>query len=337
MNGPEHTETGPVDEFDWIDRCLKPLAAGAPEALGLMDDAAILPARPGFDLVVSKDAMVEGVHFLSGDPLDLVAGKLLRTNLSDLAAKGAEPYGYFLAAAWPARCGWAERRAFAEGLAADQARFGLKLFGGDTVSTPGPLTLSATIMGWVPAGEMIRRAGARVGDRVLVSGSIGDGGLGLNVARGDGNGLGAADEAWLVARYRSPDPRLGLGPSLRRWASAGADVSDGLIADAGRIAAASGVRVLLDLDCMPLSAPGHAWLAAQPDLVAARLALAASGDDYEIVCTAPPKSAEALAQSAEAFGLPLTDIGEVVAGTGIGVRGGGRELTATRAGWRHGG
>lgn len=325
----------PPDEFDWIE-ALRPLTRGEPAALGLMDDAAILPARPGFDLVVSKDAMVEGVHFLVRDPLDLVAGKLLRTNLSDLAAKGADPYGYFLAVAWPERCGWPERRAFAEGLASDQARFDLRLFGGDTVSTPGPLTLSATIMGWVPAGEMIRRAGARIGDRVLVSGSIGDGGLGLNAARGDGNGLDAASEAWLSARYRTPVPRLGLGPSLRRWASASADVSDGLIADAGRIAAASGVRIVLDIDHMPLSPPAQGWLALQPDPVAARLALASSGDDYEIVCTAPSRSAAALARSVEGLGLPLTDIGEVVAGTGVEVRSAGRALTVTREGWRHG-
>src|SRR5271170_5967899 len=138
---------------------MKPLTRGAPEALGLLDDAAVIPSRPGFDLVVSKDAIVEGVHFLPSDPLDLVARKLLRVNLSDLAAKGAEPYGYFLAVAWPAGSTRAARRAFAEGLKLDQAEFGLRLMGGDTVSTPGPFTASLTILGWVPTGRMVPRGG----------------------------------------------------------------------------------------------------------------------------------------------------------------------------------
>ena len=155
MRGPDRPG---VDEFEAIARLLRPLADGAPEALGLADDAAVIPARPGFDLIVSKDAMVEGVHFLAGDPLDGVARKLLRANLSDLAAKGADPYAYLLAAAWPARCGWPERALFAQGLRQDQDLFGLKLIGGDTSSTPGPLTLSVTILGWTPAGAMVRRA-----------------------------------------------------------------------------------------------------------------------------------------------------------------------------------
>jgi len=340
MSGPdgqdEGAEHGPVDEFDWIERCLRPLAAGAPEALGLLDDAAVIPARPGFDLVVTKDAMVEGVHFLASDPLDLVAGKLLRVNLSDLAAKGAEPYGYFLAVAWPAGGGWPQRRAFAHGLRGDQDRFGLKLFGGDTVSTPGPLTASLTLLGWVPAGRMIRRGGARPGDVVLVTGSIGDGGLGLKAARGEAIGLDGAAGAWLKARYQTPQPRLGLGEAFRRWASAAADVSDGLIADAGRIAEASGVRITLDLDRTPLSPATGAWAQLQPDPAAALLALAASGDDYEIVCTAAPAAAAGLRGAAEALGIPMTEIGLVSAGSGVGVENGGRAVAVARAGWRHG-
>ena len=153
----------PVDEFDHIAGLLRPLTGGAPEALGLMDDAAALPSRPGFDLVVTTDTLVEGVHFLASDPLEAVARKLLRVNLSDLAAKAAVPYGYFLNAAWSDRCGWDERRAFAAGLAADQAAFGLVLMGGDTTRTPGPLVFSVTALGWVPAGAMVRRGGARAG------------------------------------------------------------------------------------------------------------------------------------------------------------------------------
>jgi len=340
MSGPEEIPVGdvggPVDEFDWIARHLRPLASDAPEALGLADDAAVIPARPGFDLIVSKDAIVEGVHFLASDPLDLVARKLLRVNLSDLAAKGAEPYGYFLAVAWPPGAGWNARRAFVEGLGQDQRRFGLKLFGGDTVSTPGPLTASVTILGWVPAGGIVRRAAARVGDAVLVTGAIGDGGLGLRAARGEGLGLSVDDQTWLKARYQTPQPRLGLGEALRRWAHAAADVSDGLIADAGRIAAASAVQITLDIDRMPVSTAAGAWLGLQPDRVAARLALAAAGDDYEVLCTAPPSAVAPLKAAGETLGFPMTEVGVVSAGAGVEVTSRGKSVVVVRSGWRHG-
>src|ERR1700761_9338811 len=156
---------------------MKPLTKGAPEALGLLDDAALIAPRPGFDLVVTADMIVEGVHFLPSDPLDLVAKKLLRVNLSDLAAKAAEPFGWFLSVSWPGRCGWAEREAFARGLGEEQDAIGLKLVGGDTTSTPGGLTASATLLGWAPSGQARLRGAARAGDVVLASGVIGDGWL----------------------------------------------------------------------------------------------------------------------------------------------------------------
>lgn len=312
----------PLDEFGQIARLYRPLTKGAPEALGLLDDAAAIPSRPGFDLIVTKDAMVEGVHFLGGDPPDLVARKLLRANLSDLAAKGAEPYGYFLAVAWPPAMGWPERQAFAEGLRADGEAYGVILLGGDTVSTPGPLTASLTLLGWVPAGEMVPRAGAKPGDLLMVSGPIGDGWLGLRAARG------AVDDpdGYLAGRYRLPTPRLDLREPLRAHASAAADVSDGLIADASHIGTASGVALRLDLDRVPLSAAGRAWLDAQPDRVDALRKLASGGDDYEVVCTAPPDAAQALS---------LTVIGEVVAGEGIEVSVGGRVVDPGPGGWTH--
>jgi thiamine-monophosphate kinase len=333
-NGPDHPP-GPVDEFDWIDQCLRPLAKDAPEALDLLDDAAVLTPRPGFDLVVSADAIVEGVHFRPTDPPDLIARKLLRVNLSDLAAKGAEPYGYLLTIAWPARFGWPERRAFAAGLAVDQAAFGLKLLGGDTTATPGPLSASVTIFGWAPTGRMVRRGGARAGDVVLVSGTIGDGGLGLR-AEDDSLGLSDPHRAFLADRYRLPQPRLGLAPALQAHASAAADVSDGLIADAGRIARASGLGVALDLDRIPLSHAAATWLGAQPDPVQARLLLAASGDDYEIVCTAAPAEVAPLVAAAAAEGLVLTPVGEVAAGEEVRVSAGGLEQAVAKAGYRHG-
>jgi len=322
-----------VDEFEAIARLFRPLTGGAPEALELMDDAAAIPARPGFDLIVTKDAMVEGVHFLPDDPPDLVAKKLLRVNLSDLAAKGAEPYAYFLALAWPKRWDDDARAAFARGLAEDQARFGLKLFGGDTVSTPGPLTVSATLLGYAPAGRMVRRGGARAGDLVLVSGSIGDGWLGLAAAKGAFDGEGAAA---LATRYRLPEPRLALRPALLAHATAAADVSDGLIADAGHIGEASGLRVELDLDRLPLSPAAAAWLAAQPDRAEALLGLASGGDDYELVLTAAPEHEAAIHREARVAGVPLTVIGRVGDGAGVQVLIDGEARRSDRAGWRHG-
>ena len=315
-----------VDEFEVIARLLRPLAGGAPEALGLLDDAAVISPPPGFDLVISKDAMVEGVHFLADDPLDLVARKLLRVNLSDLAAKGAEPYGYLLAAAWPASCGWGVREQFVRGLAEDQARFGLRLLGGDTVSTPGPLTLSVTILGWVPTGRMVKRSGAAPGDRLLVSGTIGDGYLGLKAAKGE------LDCDWLADRYRLPQPRLELAEALRAHASAAADVSDGLLADAGHIAEASGARLAMDLGRIPLSEPATRWLDQQPDRASALAELASGGDDYEVVCTAAPEDVDALIGRADGL---LTEIGEVRSGAGLTVTDGGREVLPGRLGWQH--
>ncbi len=308
------------DEFGQIARLFRPLTRGAPEALDLMDDAAVIPSRPGFDLVVTKDAMVAGVHFQSGEPPGRTAQRLLRANLSDLAAKGAEPYGYFLMTAWPADFGWDARQAFAEGLRADGGTFGLVLLGGDTVSTPGPLTVSMTLLGWTPAGAMVRRAGAQVGDLVMVSGPIGDGWLDWGVAAGQ------LDQRWLEADHRLPNPRLDLREPLRRLATSAADVSDGLIADAGHIARASKVGLRLDLDRMPISDGAVAWLATQADPAAARLKLATGGDDYELVLTAPPAAAQAL-------GLPV--IGEVVAGEGVEVRFEGGRLDPGPGGWRH--
>lgn len=327
---------GRVDEFEAIARLFRPLTEGAPEALGLMDDAAVLASRPGQDLVITTDVMVEGVHFLPDGPLDLVARKLLRVNLSDLAAKAAEPFAYLLTAAWPARCGWPEREAFARGLAEDQRAFGVRLLGGDTSSTPGPLTVSVTALGWTPAGAMVKRSGARPGDALLVSGTIGDGFLGLKAARGELDGAPAEQAERLAGRYRLPSPRMELRESLLAHASAAADVSDGLMADAGHIGEASGAAIRLDLDLMPLSDPAKAWLALQPDRAAALAELAAGGDDYEIVCAARPEAIAPFIAAARAVGLALTPVGKVAAGEGLSVSIGGQTIAPARTGWRHG-
>jgi thiamine-monophosphate kinase len=333
MSGAEDAEA--FDEFDFIAEVLRPLTRGAPEALDLLDDAAVIPSRPGRDLVVTADALVEGVHFLPDDPLDLVARKLLRVNLSDLAAKGAEPYGYFLTTCWPERVSLSARRRFAGGLQVDGEAYGLRLFGGDTTSTPGPLTLSLTLLGWTPQGRAVRRSGARPGDRVMVSGAIGDGWLGLLAATGR---LSAAREdlVFLADGYRLPQPRTELSAALLQGAHAAADVSDGLLADAGNIARASGVGMVLDLERLPTSAAGARWLASERDRARGLVQLATGGDDYEIVCTVPDDAVIALQTAAAAVDLPLTDIGAVVEGQGVQARFEGQELRPARTGWRHG-
>ncbi len=305
------------DEFQDIARRFRPLTFGAPEALELMDDAAVIPSRPGFDLVVTKDALVEGVHFLAGERPDRIARKLLRTNLSDLAAKGAEPYGCFLAVSWPPHYDAEARDQFAKALGEDLSHFGLALFGGDTTATPGPLTLSLTALGWVPQGQMVRRKGARIGDDLMVTGTIGDGYLGLLAVQGRLSMLTLEQNRALEERYHHPCPRLGLGQALRVHATACADVSDGLAADVGHIAAASAVGLEIDLEKVPLSEAALAWLALQDDPVAARLALVTGGDDYELVCTVPADQREAFMSKATALGIDATLIGQVVSEPGV--------------------
>jgi thiamine-monophosphate kinase len=310
------------DEFSEIERLFRPLTRGAPGALDLLDDAAVVPQKPGCDLVVTKDALVEGVHFPRGEAPDLVARKLLRVNLSDLAAKAAEPFGCLLGVAWPQGYDLRQRERFALGLAADLEGYDLHLLGGDTVVTEGPLTVSLTAMGWVPEGRMVRRAGAKPGDKLLVSGTIGDGTLGLAAVQG----AVADPDGFLAFRYRLPDPRLDLRTPLRAFATAAADVSDGLVADAGHIAKASGVRLVVDLDRIPLSGAAATWLEQQPDLQEALIRLGTGGDDYEVVCTMA-------ADRRKPAGF--TVIGEVTQGEGVAVLAAGRSVDVGQGGWRH--
>lgn len=320
-------------EFETIARLLKPLAH--PEwARGLADDVAVLPSRPGHDLVLTKDAIVEGVHFLPDDPLDTVAQKLLRVNLSDLAAKGAEPFGYLLACHWSERCGWPERELFAAGLARDQATFGVSLLGGDTVKTPGPASFSITLLGWA-RGKVVSRAGARPGDLVFVTGFIGDGWLGLKAARGELS-LTPDRIATLIERYRRPVPRLDFAPVVLEFATASADVSDGLLADAGHIAEASGVGVEIELEKTPRSAAADEWFEGRVDPEAALERLATGGDDYEVVFTVRAADEEAVRRAADRLHVPVTCIGRVVEGGGLRVSYQGQPMTLTRTGWTHG-
>jgi len=321
-------------EFETIQRLFAPLAH--PEwGRGLADDVAVVPSRPGHDLVLTKDAIVEGVHFLSTDPLDTVARKLMRVNLSDLAAKGAEPFGYLLACHWSPRCGWPERVTFVDGLRADQKIFGLALLGGDTVSTPGPASFSMTLLGWTPNGRTVGRAGARVGDLVFVTGVIGDGWLGLEAVQ-DRLPLEAGRLAALADHYRTPTPRTDFALPIRDMASAAIDVSDGLIADLGHLAEAGRIGIEIDLETVPLSAAGQAWFDDRVDEQAALEKLVTGGDDYEIAFTASARDETALRREAEHRHLRLTRIGRVTAGQGVIARLGGQPVSFVRNGFTHG-
>lgn len=297
-----------------VARYFAPLAA--PAALGLTDDAACLTPRPGHDLVLTVDAVVAGVHFLADDPPGSVARKALGVNVSDLAAKGAEPAGFLLTLGLPDD--WSERwlAAFTAGLAAAAAEFGCGLLGGDTVRAAGPLSLSITAIGQVPSGRMVRRAAAQPGDRICVSGTIGDAVLGLALLTGSGGwaaALSEASRAHAIDRYRHPRPRLALISALRDHASAAMDVSDGLVGDLGKMMRASGVGATVDLAAVPLSDAARAVLAAEPEF---RDRLVTGGDDYEILACVPERRLGAFLAEAGRSKIPVTVLGEVVAGEG---------------------
>ena len=275
--------------------------------------------------------MVEGVHFLVGEAPDVIARRLLRAALSDLAAKAAEPFGYFLLTAWPSDRDGAYRDRFRQGLAWDGEAFGVALLGGDTVSTSGPLTLSVTVLGWSAQGRAVLRSGATAGDALIVCGAVGDGWLGLKAARGE-----IADPTGALARrYRLPEPLFRLREALLNHAHAAADVSDGLIADAAHVADASGLGLTIHLDHLPLSNEGRAWFTAQPDQAAACLALATGGDDYAVVCAVATVDAPAFTAVVEARGIPAAAIGTFDADGGLRVFHAGAAISVERPGWRH--
>lgn len=316
-----------ADEFAVIARWFAPLAGAG--ARGLKDDAARIETSG--PLVLTCDAIVEGVHFLPEDPIDQIAQKALRVNLSDLAAKGAAPLGYLMTLAWPNTRPARDIGRLAQGLAADQAAYGVTLWGGDTVSTPGPLTIAVTMIGR-PLGRTPDRAGARPGHDLWVTGTIGDGALGLAILKGRLQ-ASAEDAAYLADRYRRPQPRSAFAPAVADHASAAMDVSDGLLADAAKIAAASGVRMEIELAAVPLS-PAAARATAEGKAEAA--ALCAGGDDYELLFTAPPEAAESLRSAAAAQGVPLTRIGRCQAGEGAALLGPDRRpLPALASGYAH--
>ena len=320
-------------EDSLIARYFKPLATD-PGAFNLGDDAAVLKPS-GDDIVVTTDAIVEGVHFLADDPPDTVARKALRVNLSDLAAKGATPAGFVLTLALRAADD-AWLTPFARGLGSDAGLFDCPLLGGDTVSTPGPLTISITAFGRVPAGKMVRRSGAKPGDRVVVTGTIGDAALGLDILKG-GAAAALADagaKAMLIGRYRVPQPRNALAKAVRDHAHAAIDVSDGLAGDLAKLCGVSGVSAVIDAPSISLSAAAAALLARG---TVGMETIVSGGDDYELLCAIPENSFEAFAQAASHAGVAVTSIGMVVAGSSVPsfLDGEGGEIVLPRLSYSH--
>ncbi|XIA63103.1 thiamine-phosphate kinase [Bradyrhizobium sp. TZ2] len=321
-------------EESLIARYFRPLAT-EPGAFGLDDDAAALKPNGG-DIVVTTDAIVEGVHFLSDDPPDTVARKALRVNLSDLAAKGATPAGFVLTLALrSADEAWL--KPFAAALGEDATQFNCPLLGGDTVSTPGPQMVSITAFGRVPSGRMVHRIGAKPGERVMVTGTVGDAALGLAILGGGkvhAAATNAAARDALVGRYRVPQPRVVMAEIVRDHASAAMDVSDGLAGDLTKLCSVSGVSAVIDLASIPLSDAAR-------DLVSRSIVgletLITGGDDYEILCTIAEDRIEAFAQDAKRAGVAVSSIGTVVAGSAVPkfIDGEGREIMLERLSYSH--
>jgi thiamine-monophosphate kinase len=326
-------ETGRPGEFEAIARFFAPLAGRAQGALGLKDDAALLVPTPGCETVATVDAMVEGVHFVADDPPGDIARKLLRVNLSDLAAKGATPRWCLLTLSLGARHDTAWLEGFAAGLAADLAAYGIDLMGGDTTSTPGPLTLTLTALGELPAGTAVLRSGAAAGQDIWVTGTLGDAALALALMQGRAGGAALSDYPFLHERYRLPRPRTALGLHLRGVAAAMMDVSDGLAADLGHICDTSSVGAEVRFADLPLSDEAARLLAACPALAPS---VAAGGDDYELLFTADPvRAAEIRALAADAA-TPVHPVGRIMPGAGVRVLdAGGAEMALDGGGWRH--
>ncbi len=325
----------PSAEERLIARHFRPLATH-PGAFGLADDAAAIAVPPGSDLVLTTDGVIAGVHVFADDPPELIARKALRMNLSDLAAKGATPLGFLLALSLPADTKSAWIAAFARGLGDDASHYGCPLLGGDTDRTPGPAAVSIAAFGAVPRGKMVRRSTAKVGDVVVVTGTIGDAALGLKLRRdarlAERWRLGKAEAAHLIRRYRMPQPRNALAHAVLRYASAALDISDGLAGDLDKLCRRSRVAAEIDVAKVPLSKAARAVIKSDPGLVDTVLT---GGDDYEIALTVAPKKLAAFQRAAKAAAVPVTEIGRVRRGEGARFVRDGEALKFARPAYSH--
>lgn len=318
-----------------IARCFGPLATH-PGALGLTDDAAVLTPPPGCDLVLTTDGVIAGVHFFQDDPPETIGRKVLRMNLSDLAAKGAQPAGFLLSIALPVGIDETWVAAFAAGLGDDARHYQCPLLGGDTDHTPGPISVSIAAFGTVPQGKMVRRSTAKAGDRIVVTGTIGDAALGVLLRRDAGLAqrlrLSEAASTQLQDRYLKPQPRNALAAAVLQYASAAMDVSDGLAGDLAKLARTSGVAAEVDVARVPLSDAARAALAADPALLETALS---GGDDYELLLTLPPERLDAFGAAAREAGVAVTELGRIIAGEGARFMRDGKALSFAQSSYSH--
>jgi thiamine-monophosphate kinase len=328
-----HEETSAEERL--IARYFRPLATH-PGALGLGDDAAVLTPPPDCDLVLTTDGVIAGVHFFPDDPPNTIGRKVLRMNLSDLAAKGAKPVGFLMSVALPAGIEENWLAAFAAGIGEDSKRYDCPLLGGDTDRTPGPISVSIAAFGNVPQGKMVRRSTAKPGDCVVVTGTIGDAALGVVLRKDTGLAdrlrLNESMRAHLQQRYLLPEPRNALANAVSQYASAAMDVSDGLAGDLAKLCRASSVAAGVDVARVPLSDAARAALAIDPALLETVLS---GGDDYEIVLTLSPEKLGAFQEAARAVGVATIEIGRVTAGEGASFVRDGNPLRLARPSYSH--
>lgn len=299
-----------MNEFHRIARYFAPLSGAG--SFALTDDAAMLDIPFGQRVVITTDSVIAGVHCIGDESPDMLAHKLVRRNLSDIAAMGAVPLSYLVALMLPRDTSEGWFADFARGLAECQDMFGLTLLGGDTASTNGPLSMNLTAFGTVPSSPLLR-GGARAGDALYVTGTLGDAAFGLDILQGR---LACADASQLITRYRFPEPRLAIGRGLHGIATACMDISDGLVADAGHMARVSTVALRIHASALPLSAAASALLATDSDRLRR---IISGGDDYELLFTAQDDDAtrDALARLHDDTGIAITRIGDVVPGEGV--------------------
>lgn len=315
-----------ISEFDLIAKYFAPLAGEG--GLGLLDDVAVITPAMGKDLVLSKDMLVAGVHFFAGDAPHKIALKALGVNLSDLAAKGASPIGYLLGLALPDNISGTWLEEFSTGLKLSQEKYDFCLLGGDTVRTPGPLTISISVFGEVAGGHVIKRSGAKIGDSVIVTGTIGDSALGLLEIMAGMDGAG-----YLQTRYLEPQPRVAFGKAITGLVTAGMDVSDGLLADAGHMMKASQCGMMIERDKIPLSDAAKDKLARDENLWQTILS---GGDDYELLLTCRPDKLHALNAISGQCNTPITKIGRIIGGESLDVLDeNGVSLQYEKLGFRH--
>jgi len=325
-----------MDEFELIERYFSPLSG--PEGLSLKDDTALYSPKAGHDLLITTDSFVEGVHFPKGMYGADVAERLLRTNLSDIAAKGGAPLGYQLSVSMASDKMEPWIPAFAKGLATTQGEFGCTLWGGDTSRTDGPAVFSITLIGEVASNSMVHRRGASIGDDIWVSGVLGDAMLGCALVTNKAISPAPTGEHLFQfeSAYWRPEPAFAYRSILSRYALAAADVSDGILADASHIARQCGACAALSFDALPFSMGAESWADGQDNAIEARQALASFGDDYGVVFTAVADKRQAIFDAARKAKLKLTLIGAMQSGEGsvcLDIE--GQEMTWPQKGYRH--